>query len=155
MCIEQCFMYEKMGTDWHPHDVKKNYLRECVPDFDRSKLLSTRTCKSRNFHTVQNTGMLCMSLKLYRSSVSFHLTVWIITSREPNPDARLALTCPDGNAKIGDNAVTKEPDSVVDLLETSTVMQNDETSFFKTCLTPSASRCREYNPEHKLYKVNF
>ena len=76
-------------------------------------------------------------------------------TREPNPDARLALTCPDGDAKIGDNADTKEPDSVVDLLETSTVMENDETSFFKSCLTPSTSRCCEYNPEYKLYKVFF
>jgi hypothetical protein len=80
--------------------------------------------------------------------------VSIFATREPNPDARLALTCPGGDAKIGDNADTKEPDSVVDLLETSTVMQTDEASLYTSSLIPSASRCCEYSPNCKLYKVN-
>ena len=79
----------------------------------------------------------------------------IFSSREPNPDAKLALTSPDGDAKLGDNIDIKESGSVVDRPETSTVMQNDETSFFESCLASSASRCHEYNREFKLLKVKF
>ena len=79
----------------------------------------------------------------------------ICAPREPSPDAKLALTSPDGDAKLGDNIEVKESGSVVDRPETSTVMQNDETSFFESCLPSSASRCHDYNREFKLLKVKF
>lgn len=69
--------------------------------------------------------------------------------RNPNPDARLALTNPDGDSELQDDAEGKEPASVVDVLEASTVIRNAETFNHKPCLSSSASRCHEYTEDCK------
>eukprot|EP00250_Pteridium_aquilinum_P019628 c24501_g1_i1 orf=598-5466(+) len=72
--------------------------------------------------------------------------------RNPNLDARLALTSLDEDSELHDDAEGKEPDSVVDVLEASTAMRNVETFYPKPCLSSSASRCHGYTAVCKVMR---
>lgn len=117
---------------------------------DRCSTTYHVTCASRaGYH------MELQTLKQKNGMQTIRKISYCAEHRDPNPDARLVLTTPDGEIQRGDNVEEKEVDSVVDLLEASAVLRHSESAYPRHFGAASASRCREYKSEHRLIEQDM